>query len=306
MRLYVGVTDNKWFKYLAGLKPDEVNFWRPGGDRHFRALGVGEPFLFKLHSPLNFIAGGAFFYHSSVNVPIEQAWEAFGERNGVATFDDFFRRIVGYKSNHSPGQPLTIGCSILLEPFFFERDQWIPMPEDFSPNLVQGKSYDSTQGTGAELWARVLERLGEQKTLEIAEIDAGPMFGDPVLVQRRLGQGAFRLAIADVYDRRCAVSGERALPALEAAHIKGVKHGGTHRIDNGLLLRSDIHRLFDSGYVTVTPSLKVEVSTRLKTDWNNGEPYYPLSGNEIALPKREVDRPSRDFLEWHADTVYRR
>ncbi len=109
-----------------------------------------------------------------------------------------------------------------------------------------------------------------------------------------------------MFDRRCAISGERALPALEAAHIRGVKHGGTHRIDNGLLLRSDIHRLFDSGYVTVTPSLKVKVSSRLKTDWNNGEPYYPLRGLEIALPKREVDRPSREFLEWHADTVYRR
>lgn len=55
MRLYVGVTDNDWFRFLAERRPDELNFWRPGGGRAFRALEPGEPFLFKLHSPLNVI-----------------------------------------------------------------------------------------------------------------------------------------------------------------------------------------------------------------------------------------------------------
>ena len=57
MRFFVGVTDNAWYRHLAALRPDEVNFWRPSG-RGFSAIEVGEPFLFKLHSPKNYIVGG--------------------------------------------------------------------------------------------------------------------------------------------------------------------------------------------------------------------------------------------------------
>jgi len=59
------------------------------------------------------------------------------------------------------------------------------------------------------------------------------------------------------------------------------------------------------GYVTVTPEHRFRVSPRLKRDFDNGEPYYPLSGKRIWLPGRDEDRPSREFLEWHAGTVYR-
>jgi len=76
-------------------------------------------------------------------------------------------------------------------------------------------------------------------------------------------------------------------------------------LDNGLLLRSDVHTLFDEGYVTVTPDHRFLVGKRLKKDFDNGEPYYPLSGTRIWLPGRAEDRPRREYLEWHADTVFR-
>ena len=113
------------------------------------------------------------------------------------------------------------------------------------------------------------------------------------------------MLVTDVYGRRCAVTGEKALPVLQAAHIRPVSKEGPHRVDNGLLLRSDIHALFDQGYVTVTPEHRFLVSRRLKTDFDNGEPYYPLSGKRIWLPRPDEDQPNREFLEWHADTVYR-
>ena len=63
MKLYIGVTDNDWFRFLRAREPapTEANFWQPSGSRDFRALQPGEPFLFKLHSPENYIAGGGFF-----------------------------------------------------------------------------------------------------------------------------------------------------------------------------------------------------------------------------------------------------
>ncbi len=79
MRLFVAITDSDWFAYLAELRPDEVNFWRPSGAESFRSLSPGEPLLFKLHSPNNYIAGAGFFSHYTV-LPASFAWGAFGEK----------------------------------------------------------------------------------------------------------------------------------------------------------------------------------------------------------------------------------
>lgn len=67
MRAYIGVTDKEWFQILASL-PDleEINFWQPSGKHTFRALNPGELFLFKLHSPDNYIVGGGIFAYSSL------------------------------------------------------------------------------------------------------------------------------------------------------------------------------------------------------------------------------------------------
>ncbi len=83
MRLLVAVTDYDWFR-LHAAKPsvEEVNFWRPSPTASFKALSIGEPLLFKLHSPRNFIAGGGFFT-KFVHLPLRLAWETFGEGNGV-------------------------------------------------------------------------------------------------------------------------------------------------------------------------------------------------------------------------------
>jgi putative restriction endonuclease len=129
----------------------------------------------------------------------------------------------------------------------------------------------------------------------------GTVYGDPVLVKQRLGQGTFRLLVTDTYQKRCAVTGEKVLPVLQAAHIRPVSEGGSHRVDNGLLLRSDVHTLFDRGYVSVAPDHRVLVSSRLKKDFNNGEHYYQYLGREIWTPPAMTDRPSKLFLEWHRD-----
>jgi putative restriction endonuclease len=81
MKLFVGVTNNEWFRFLAALKPDEVNFWRPRSQMDFKALKTGDVFFFKLHSPLDYIVGGGGQKHAFLPLPL--AWQAFGENNGV-------------------------------------------------------------------------------------------------------------------------------------------------------------------------------------------------------------------------------
>src|SRR5688500_10930872 len=129
-------------------------------------------------------------------------------------------------------------------------------------------------------------------------------YGKPILVQPRLGQGAFRVLVTDAYERRCAMTGERTLPVLDAAHIVPYIAAQRHAVPNGLLLRSDLHRLFDKGYVTVTPDFRIQVSRRIREEFANGRDYYALAGKEIRLPGAPDDQPDRRALEWHAETVF--
>jgi putative restriction endonuclease len=108
-----------------------------------------------------------------------------------------------------------------------------------------------------------------------------------------------------MYDRRCAITGERTLPVLDAAHIKPYGLDGPHDPRNGLLLRSDLHTLFDRGYVTVTPGLKVEVSRRIREEFENGRDYYRLQGQVVRPPHRADLAPSSEYLDWHASNVYK-
>lgn len=308
MKIWVGVTDKDWFEYLARLEPDEVNFWQPSGSRNFRVLQSGEPFLFKLHSPNNYIVGGGFFVRYSA-LPISLAWDAFERKNGVPSLDGLRLRVRKYRRNDESVDPV-IGCNVLAEPFFFSRSQWIPVPSNWSGNIVQGKSYDASSTEGQALWQSVRQAIAmNNKVMDSAlsgqESDE-TRFGAEYLTRGRLGQGAFRVLVTDAYQRRCAVTGEKTLPVLEAAHIRPFASSGPHRVSNGILLRSDLHKLFDLGYVTVTPSLRLEVSSRLREEWQNGRVYYEHHGQELGYrPADEASLPGKEYLQWHNENVFK-
>src|SRR5260370_755103 len=195
------------------------------------------------------------------------------------------RRIERYR--RAPADPRAAyqrGGIILAGPFCWRQIDWIPAPEDFSRNIVQGKGYDLASPGGNRLWEQVMGRLRPGAGGRVAEGDDAVQ-RQPVQVLQRLGQGAFRILITHAYERRCAMTQEKALPVLEAAHIAPVADGGGHRLSNGLLLRSDVHTLFDPGYISVTPDHRVRVSRRQKADFDNGEHYYQLEGTPLSVPR---------------------
>jgi putative restriction endonuclease len=202
VRAFVAVTDKDWYQFLAGRPDlDEVNFWQPGGNRAFRALSRGEPLLFKLHHPDNAIVGGGFLVHASL-IEASLAWEAFGEKNGAPSYPEMRRRIERYRrAPTDPHATYQIGCIILVEPFFWPRVDWIPAPEDFSRNIVQGKTYDLQSPAGVRLWQQVMDRLRAGRGGLVAEPDEA-VRRRSVEVLQRLGQGAFRILITDAYERR--------------------------------------------------------------------------------------------------------
>ena len=311
MKAYIGVTDSDWFSFLWQRQPpvDEVNFWQPSGNRNFRALTPGELFLFKLHSPQNFIVGGGLFGHFSI-LPVSLAWEAFQEKNGAPSLDEMRRRVGRYRRTAvDPFEDYRVGCILLEQPFFFAEKDWIVAPVDWGRQTVQGATYDLTEGEGKRVWQAVvalvpLAALGPAAST-LPEIAAEARYGAPTVVLPRLGQGTFRVLVTDIYDRRCAVTGERTLPVLAAAHIKPYNLDGPHHPQNGLLLRTDLHTLFDRGYVTITPAMRLEVSRRIREEFENGREYYKLHGMQVRTPKPVDAAPASGYLEWHASNVFR-
>jgi putative restriction endonuclease len=285
-----------------------VNFWQPGGQRVFGSLAPGELFLFKLHSPHNFIVGGGVFAHATL-LPVSLAWSCFGVANGATNLTEMRDRIAKYRRAATDrAHDYTIGCILLEQPFFLTEPEWLPVPPDWSPNIVQGKGYDLAVEPGLSLMRALRERRRGAPLAqpELVREPEEPRYGEPLLVRPRLGQGSFRVIVTDVYERRCAITGERVLPVLEAAHIRPYALGGEHRTDNGLLLRSDLHTLFDRGYVTVAPDLRVEISTRIRAEFENGRDYYALQGRTIRAPEREADRPAAEQLRWHNEALFLR
>jgi putative restriction endonuclease len=313
MRIFVGVTDKDWFTlHGSRAQVDEVNFWRPSPSATFKALDPGELFLFKLHAPDNYIVGGGFFTKFQ-QLPVNLAWDAFGVANGVLTLAEMRERIAYYRREPiAIGENPTIGCVMLAEPFFWPKDQWIPSPPDFKLNTVQGKGYEAEAGTGRELWASVEERLRLQPAAQLVEETAtlaaieSHGFGKPQIILPRLGQGSFRIVVTEAYERRCALTGERTLPVLDAAHIKPYSVLQRHEVSNGILMRSDLHRLFDDGYITIDPAnRKILVSSRIREEFDNGKEYYRLHGQSIREPAKIVYRPHNDNLDYHAYNVFR-
>ncbi len=180
-----------------------------------------------------------------------------------------------------------------------------------------GKSYDMEAGPGQMLWREVTERLNgavarpsgrASVSLGAATIAAvnTSRFGKPQIVNPRLGQGSFRVLVADAYGRQCTMTDERTFPALEAAHIHRYSRGGDHSLSNGLLLRSDLHRLFDLGYLTIEPrTLKIKVSRKIREEFENGRDYYALDNRELRQPENQLALPSMEKLKYHYENEFR-
>jgi hypothetical protein len=112
-------------------------------------------------------------------------------------------------------------------------------------------------------------------------------------VRRRLRQSEFRTKLLAAYGGRCAISGCDVDEALESAHIQPHADSGSQEVTNGILLRADVHALFDEHLVRIHPdTLEVILADRLRQTT-----YADLAGKKVQLPEDPSNRPSREALE---------
>lgn len=318
LRAAVANTDERWFNYFAraGLPRviDEVNFWRPVSQgQRFNVVDVGGPIFFRLKAPRRAIAGYGFFAGSS-EMTVSMAWEIFGEKNGDPTYSSFIGRIAAYRqrfgreSNGIDSQRIT--CLVLRNAVFLPESDWLPWDEreEWPDNVVSFKGYDLVIGSGRVL-SDLLIQEGSAPPPDLGS-EFTPIGWDGRLLREtveavREGQGTFRVRLLSAYGSACAVTREHSLPVLEAAHIQPYLGPASNHVQNGVVLRTDLHRLYDQGYVTITPDLRFEVSTRLNDEFHNGKTYYSLAGARVFVPEQSHLRPSQAALRWHADNVFR-
>ncbi len=311
---YIGLTDPDWYSFLnAQPHIDEVNFWQPHGNRAFRALNPGELFFFKLRAPLKTIAGFGFFERYE-RLPAWLAWDCFKEMNGAPDFESMIDRICRLRNADEQSNmagDFLIGCIMISAPVFFAENEWVTPPSDWAKTgIQQGKTYNLQIGEGQRVLLDCLALAKDGNYWNVEPEDkisdnVNDRYGNPITVRPRLGQGLFSIKVREAYNGACAVTHEHTIPVLEAAHIKPYARGGEHRVDNGLLLRRDLHSLYDRGYVTITPDYVFQVGDRLRDEFKNGRSYYSLHGSSIHIPSNVILRPNKKLLEWHTQTVFK-
>jgi putative restriction endonuclease len=129
---------------------------------------------------------------------------------------------------------------------------------------------------------------------DLAELQSDQRISAIRAIDMRRGQPAFRAELLRAYRGSCAISDTSVESVLEAAHISPYRGVQTNRIDNGLLLRADLHTLFDLKRVTVLPTGRVRVDPKLRET-----EYDQFDLRQATLPIKERDRPLAAFLEWH-------
>lgn len=310
------MTDRDWYSqlYTSGPEHEEVNFWFPSASAGFGAVQAGEFFVLKTHVDHRFpdlsnrlVGVGVFSGYARLR--LSEAWHWFGTGNGVNSEFELRDRIERYR--RAPIERLSdpeVGCVLLRDALFFSPDESLPPPPDFSTSIVRGKTYDLDvlDRTHPVVGAitKYLDPGSDVLDLAARELIQQRTRGDARLVIPRVGQRAFRALVAEAYHHRCALTGDKVRPVLEAAHIVPVGTGGQHRIDNGVLLRSDMHTLFDRGYIGIDPHHNLRVSPALREQFGNGDWLYAREGAQIALPDRRAERPNPEYLEWHMEEIF--
>ncbi|MCP2155875.1 UNVERIFIED_ORG: putative restriction endonuclease [Rhizobium sp. SLBN-170] len=293
----IAPTDLGWFERLrTGPIPALVNFWTPT-PWNVRRLTANDRFYFLLKHPIRKV-GGYGLFDRYIEMSAADAWKEFGIGNGVDSRDSLTAKLRAFAARRSVTATVPnpqIGCILLREPVFLNDREFVS-PNDvghpFPNEVVKLKYFSDTDRLGATLGT------ASPASTPFALVTGS---GTRKLVSRkdRKGQAEFRKMILGNYTQRCCITGSEITELLEAAHIQSYVDERSDHPQNGICMRVDLHRLFDSGLITIDTSLRLRVSAKLAaTD------YHKLDGHPIMLPTSPNVRPSIQALDYHRHEVF--
>jgi hypothetical protein len=260
--------------------------------RRMIRLNVGMPYVLELHE------GGCFVLVLQASKGMARALKPFG-RDVTRTSQGPFAR--------APGADVYAGPSYLLSDVYERMRAFHVEAIDnaasrqrrtahrgFSPGVLR---FLQEQGLAVPPPRRSSELPATAREVERTLVQLGLGDFDPTRLEderqratvgraRRDGQEAFRQALLLAYEGRCAISECTAQEALEAAHIQQYLGRRSQHVCNGLLLRADLHRLFDRGLLEIGADCVVRLAPTLR-----GTGYDSFDGRQLRLPQREELRP---------------
>ena len=283
MKYAFAITDRDWYNYQKDHGFNNfINFWTPTVWKNTK-LKPGHILVFKLKEFKNSIEdiggyGTIVEYKSQTR---EAAWNEFGRRNGFDTKEEFLKKLT--KANR--GRSKDSGCFVLKDVVFF--DEPVKLSDyglSVSPRLEryswgEGPFPFAQQVTSTQLDFSLVDPAKKEKVTQSTT--------------KRVGQDQFHADISRVYGYRCCITGETAPELLQAAHIQDYICKESHHIQNGLLLRIDIHKLFDSGLLYIDQHYHVHISPLVSTT-----EYKNLENKPISLPNNPSDYPSLAALQF--------
>ena len=247
------------------------------------------------------IVGGGFFIGWN-KISVSKAWESFGVRNGVTDLDDFISEV----EEHGGNKKSNLIAATLGNNFIFDKNSVLNIPDEVSSHFKSGLRFVlSTDDPTGRYLSKIVKRLYDEEIERFGYNWQGIYY----LASRshfRSYAAGFYARVRAAYNFTCAISGNNSAPLLEVAQIRPFYDFNEQTANNGILMRSDFHRLFSLGYFTLVyeneNKLVMKMSPCLKSV--GGESYLAYDGKEITLPKDKEKRPSPENLEWHRNTCY--
>lgn len=173
---------------------------------------------------------------------------------------------------------------------------WLRCDEKISEHWLKERSPNKGDGTDTSEINHLAQSLSNEGYFNTQNLEDERKRTQREVVQRR-GQPDFRKKILAAYNARCAVTSCNAPQALEAAHIIPYLGEHSNHVSNGLLLRSDIHTLFDLRLIGIHPkSHTVSLAPGLTNTC-----YKELEGKGIVTPDNPDLHPSQDALSQRWD-----
>jgi putative restriction endonuclease len=183
---------------------------------------------------------------------------------------------------------------ILSNVEFYDDDEYLDPDRiglDFKRQIVKFKYFD-----GSLVGSLGLETFPPTSADEFRPIASDATEYSKQRRKKRRGQQFFRSRLMEAYGGKCAVTGESHERVLEATHIEPYINISSNHIQNGMLLRVDIHRLMDEGLLALDNDLKLLVSSKL-----DSSSYVAYRGVQINLPSTAAQKPSTHAVTMHRE-----
>jgi putative restriction endonuclease len=288
----ISPTDNNWFKFLKDNDFNSfINFWTPT-PWNIKKLKPGDKWYFLLKSPIREIGGfGEFFEYK--NLTAFEAWRLYGHKNGATDLQQFINSIQLYidkNSNKFGGTKIDIntyeiGCIILNNCQFWDFEDYKKAEDHeivFGKQVVKYKYFNQYDPF----------KINEQESNNDFNILREPRENYKREINQRKGQSKFKGHVLKSYKNRCCITGETCPELLEAAHLQKYINNQSNHIQNGILLRVDIHRLFDNDLLFIDQNYVIHISSLIENPI-----YKQYHGCKMSLPNDLDDFPSKKSLE---------